>query len=76
MKTKVKLTVIFIAIFAVGFVIAAETFYNLPIALCSLSILLAPVLIGWKLVDDIQYKEMSHDKKYLSDEAFREKYCK
>lgn len=76
MKTKVKLTVILIAIFAVGFVIAAETFYNLPIALFSLLIISTPVLIGWKLVNDLKDKEINHDVKYLSEEAFREKYCK
>jgi len=76
MKTKIKLTVIFIAIFAIGFVIAAETFYNLPIALFSLLIITTPILIGWKLVNDVENKEIEHDLRFMSQEAFNEKYCK
>jgi hypothetical protein len=67
--------VLAVSLSAVALIAVAEALFGV-VAVFTTAVCLIPVCFAWMVWSDKKIAEQNYDKQYMSDEAFREKYCK
>ena len=69
------LVILAVSLSAVALVAIAQYLFGV-VEVCTGAVCLIPIVFGWMIWTDHKIKEQNFDKKYMSDESFKQKYSK
>jgi len=72
---RIFLVILAVSLSATAVIAVAEALFGVATVFTA-AVCLIPVCFAWMVWSDKKIAEQNYDKQYMSDEAFREKYCK